>query len=125
MIQQTPIGYRDKAFKLVSTKCALLVRIDVYGYDPNGNIGHSFREIIVDKIRKWQELPPARIPKPLSIPDGSRKRIRGGRKVRKYKEFYRNTEVYKTFNRVDFNQPQEVIENDESSTFQYKKYFST
>merc|ERR1712100_888057 len=43
IIQQTPTGYRAKALKLVSAKCAWLVKIDSFGQDPSGNIGSNFR----------------------------------------------------------------------------------
>eukprot|EP00747_Dinoflagellata_sp_TGD_P148237 gnl/TRDRNA2_/TRDRNA2_176896_c0_seq1.p1 gnl/TRDRNA2_/TRDRNA2_176896_c0~~gnl/TRDRNA2_/TRDRNA2_176896_c0_seq1.p1 ORF type:complete len:347 (-),score=-17.18 gnl/TRDRNA2_/TRDRNA2_176896_c0_seq1:924-1964(-) len=49
IIQNTPPGYRNKVAKLVSTKCALLVRIDASGRNPCGNLGCNFRKAVVKK----------------------------------------------------------------------------
>merc|ERR1711865_444457 len=114
IIQQTPPGYRDRALKLISSKCALLVRIDASGQDPVGDTGRSFREKITEKIKQWQELRQTKAIQPLPIPDGARKKKRGGRRARKYKERYGLTEVNKAVCRVGFNQQQEeLLEGDE------------
>jgi U4/U6 small nuclear ribonucleoprotein PRP31 len=103
IIQQTPIAWRYKALKLVSTKCGLLSRVDAYCKDLSG------------EIEKWQEPPSPKIIKPLAVPDGAKKKRRGGRRLRKYKEKYGMTESSKAKNRVGFNQQQdEIIDGEES-----------
>ncbi|KAL5196632.1 hypothetical protein ABZP36_000144 [Zizania latifolia] len=41
----------------------------------------QFRVEIRKKIEKWQELPPAKLPKPLPVPDSEPKKKRGGRRT--------------------------------------------
>jgi U4/U6 small nuclear ribonucleoprotein PRP31 len=43
-------------------------------------------EEIRKKIEKWQEPPPAKLPKPLPVPDSEPKKKRGGRRLQKMKE---------------------------------------
>lgn len=62
------------------------------------------REEMEKKIEKWQEPPPAKIDKPLPVPDQEPKKRRGGRRLRKLKERYGMTDVRKLQNRVNFNQ---------------------
>lgn len=62
------------------------------------------RDEMVKKIEKWQEPPPAKIEKPLPVPDQEPKKRRGGRRLRKMKERYGMTDVRKLQNRINFNQ---------------------
>jgi U4/U6 small nuclear ribonucleoprotein PRP31 len=110
-----PPFLRNKACRLLSGKCALLARIDAYGEDPEGSAGQKMRQQIEQKIEKWQEPPPARIIKPLAIPDTGPKKRRGGRRLRKAKERYGMTELRKAQNRVNFNKAEEEIMDGEGS----------
>lgn len=100
--------------RLVAGKCTLLARVDAYGQDPSGGTGRKFLSEMAAKVEKWQEPPPAKIVKPLALPDGGKKTRRGGRRLRKLKERYGMTDVRKAANRVAFNQTEEeVLEGDE------------
>mmetsp|Transcript_20589 Transcript_20589/g.49016 ORF Transcript_20589/g.49016 Transcript_20589/m.49016 type:complete len:497 (-) Transcript_20589:41-1531(-) len=114
IIQRTPPPLRPRACRLVGGKVALLARMDAYGQDPSGSGGQRLREEMEKKIEKWQEPPPAKIEKPLPVPDQEPKKKRGGRRLRKMKERYGMTDVRKLQNRINFNQPEEeFLDGDE------------
>uniref|UniRef100_A0A0E0KTQ0 Nop domain-containing protein n=1 Tax=Oryza punctata TaxID=4537 RepID=A0A0E0KTQ0_ORYPU len=60
-------------------KSTLAARIDSIRGDPTGKAGRNLLEEIRKKIEKWQEPPPAKLPKPLPVPDFEPKKKRGGR----------------------------------------------
>ncbi len=107
LIQQTPPALRMRACRLIGGKCTLMARLDAYGEDPAGVAGQAMRAAILAKIEKWQEPPPAKIVKPLPVPDLEPKKRRGGRRLRKMKERFGLTDMQKAANRVNFNQPEE------------------
>ena len=109
IIQQTPPALRTKACRLIGSKCTLMARMDAFGEDPAGHAGQEMRAAVVKKIKKWQEPPPAKLVKPLPVPDLEPKKRRGGRRLRKMKERYGMTDVRKAANRMQFNQPEEEV----------------
>ena len=117
LVQNTPPGLRNKAAKLVGSKCSLLARVDAHGNQKDGSIGKSTRESILQKIEKWQEPPPARKGDVLPVPDADemKKSRRGGRRLRRMKEKYGMTELKKQANRMLFNQAEdEFIDGEEA-----------
>lgn len=117
LVQNTPPGLRNKAAKLVGSKCSLLARVDAHGNHKDGSIGISTREDIIQKIEKWQEPPPARKGDVLPAPDADemKKTRRGGRRLRRMKEKYGMTELKKQANRMLFNQAEdEFIDGEEA-----------
>jgi U4/U6 small nuclear ribonucleoprotein PRP31 len=119
LVQNTPPGLRNRAAKLVGSKCSLLARVDAHGTSAKdkAEVGKRTREEIVKKIEKWQEPPPARKGDVLPVPDAQemKKTRRGGRKVRKMKEKYGMTELKKQANRMLFNQAEdEFIDGEET-----------
>merc|ERR1712113_1154165 len=116
IIQQTPSILRERVVKLVTAKTSLLSRVDAFSQDPSGDIGRHVREEMLTRIQKWQEPPSPKIIKPLPMPDGARKKRRGGRRLRNYKERYGASYLSKATNRIGFNsQEEEIFEGDESS----------
>jgi len=107
LVQQTPPALRMRACRLVGAKCTLMARLDAYGEEPSGVAGERMRAECRAKIEKWQEPPPAKIVKPLPVPDLEPKKRRGGRRLRKQKERYGQTDMRKAANRLNFNQPEE------------------
>ena len=95
LVQGTPPALRQRATRLVAGKAALLARVDAYGEDPSGSVGTTMREEMVKKIDKWQEPPPAKIARPLPVPDMEPKKRRGGKRQRKMKERYGASEMRK------------------------------
>ncbi|KAJ3694796.1 hypothetical protein LUZ60_000173 [Juncus effusus] len=103
----TPPSLRTRAVRLLASKSTLAARIDSIRGDPSGKAGRSLREEIGRKIEKWQEPPPAKLPKPLPVPDSEPKKKRGGRRLRKMKERYAVTDMRKLANRMQFGIPEE------------------
>ena len=67
-----------------------------------GKNGRLFREELVSKIAKWTGFDKARCAKSLPKPDMSTKKRRGGKKVRKAKERFGQTEMHALANKVAF-----------------------
>ena len=109
VVQQTPPPLRMRACRLVGGKCTLMARLDAYGEDPAGVAGAQMRAAMKAKIEKWQEAPPAKMVKPLPVPDLEPKKRRGGRRLRKIKERFGLTDMRKAANRVNFNQPEDEV----------------
>ena len=65
-------------------------------------------EEIVGKLEKLSAPPPLKNVKPLPIPDSERKKRRGGKRARKLKELYAQTEMRKQKNRMAFGAEAEV-----------------
>ncbi|XP_006652223.1 U4/U6 small nuclear ribonucleoprotein Prp31 homolog [Oryza brachyantha] len=107
VFQSTPPALRTRACRLIAAKSTLAARIDSIRGDPTGKAGRSLLEEIRKKIEKWQEPPPAKLPKPLPVPDFEPKKKRGGRRLRKMKERYAQTDMMKLANRMQFGVPEE------------------
>jgi U4/U6 small nuclear ribonucleoprotein PRP31 len=138
-----PPALRTRAVRVIAAKCALLARVDAHnlaaaaapvaavagggeaGGSSNGaasssrddRAGAAARDDVLRKLTKWQEPPPARIVKPLAVPDaGEKKARRGGRRHRKMKEAYGATSLRQAANRTafDFNRgEEEYLDGDE------------
>ena len=105
LVMQTPEDYRKQALRMVAAKASLAARMDVGGSSStrSGHYGSSLHEEIARKIDKLMEPPPAKLVKALPVPsEGGRKQRRGGRRARKFREMYGQTELQKMQNRVEF-----------------------
>uniref|UniRef100_A0A3B5Z4L9 Nop domain-containing protein n=1 Tax=Triticum aestivum TaxID=4565 RepID=A0A3B5Z4L9_WHEAT len=107
VFQSTPPALRTRACRVIAAKATLAARIDSTRGDPTGKAGRNLLEEIRKKIEKWQEPPPAKLPKPLPVPDSEPKKKRGGRRLRKMKERYAVTDMMKLANRMQFGIPEE------------------
>ncbi|KAL5215885.1 hypothetical protein ABZP36_007286 [Zizania latifolia] len=107
VFQSTPPALRTLACRLIAAKSTLAARIDSIRGDPTGKAGRSLLEEIRKKIEKWKEPPPAKLPKPLPVPDFEPKKKRGGCRLRKMKERYAQTDMMKLANRMQFGVPEE------------------
>lgn len=73
-----------------------------------------FQEEMLQKIEKWQELPPGKTKNVLPVPDLEPKKRRGGKRSRKLKEKYGVTDMQKAQNRMKFNEAEEeIVDGDE------------
>ncbi|TXG72197.1 hypothetical protein EZV62_000776 [Acer yangbiense] len=106
--QATPPYLRSRACRLLAAKSTLAVRVDSARGDTSGSVGRALRGDFYNKIEKWQEPPPAKLCKPLPVPDSQpKKKKRGGRRSRKMKERYAMTDMRKMTNRMLFGAPEE------------------
>ncbi|KAF8820102.1 snoRna binding domain-containing protein [Cardiosporidium cionae] len=102
IVQNTPPALRNRAVRLISTKCSLAARVDSFKQYRNGEIGAAHREHIISMLIKLQEPPPAPQKKSLPVPDEKQKTRRGGKRLRRMKEKYGVTEIRKQANRMKF-----------------------
>jgi len=102
LIVSTPMEFRNRAVKLVAGKCGLAARVDSFHESPLGQVGTQLREKILQSLAKAQEPPPAKQKKTLPPPEDRPRAKRGGKRHRRIKEKYGQTEFKKLANRVKF-----------------------
>lgn len=102
LILSTPMEFRNRAVKLVAGKCGLAARVDSFHESPLGQVGTQLREKILQSLAKAQEPPPAKQKKTLPPPEDRPRAKRGGKRHRRIKEKYGQTEFKKMVNRVKF-----------------------
>jgi len=102
LILSTPMEFRNRAVKLVAGKCGLAARVDSFHESPLGQVGTQLREKILQSLAKAQEPPPAKQKKTLPPPEDRPRAKRGGKRHRRIKEKYGQTEFKKLINRVKF-----------------------
>ncbi|KAH0651482.1 hypothetical protein KY285_032170 [Solanum tuberosum] len=102
IFQSSPPSLRVKVCRMLANKAILAARMDL-----NKAGIFNFKEEICKTIEKLQELPPARLPKPLPVPDFRSKKQRGGIRHSKRKDRYQVTDAQKLRNRVKFGVPEE------------------
>lgn len=95
---------RRKAARLVSSKCTLAARVDAFHESCDGTIGRNFREDVERKLDRLQEPPPVKAIRPLPAPLEAPRKKRGGKRVRRMKEKYAQTEMRKQANRMTFGE---------------------
>merc|ERR1719203_1759646 len=114
LILATPMEFRNRAVKLVAGKCGLAARVDSFHESPLGQVGTQLREKILQSLAKAQEPPPARQKKTLPPPEDKPRAKRGGKRHRRIKEKYGQTEFKKAVNRVKFGaEPEDNIYSEE------------
>uniref|UniRef100_A0A0D9VKK7 Nop domain-containing protein n=1 Tax=Leersia perrieri TaxID=77586 RepID=A0A0D9VKK7_9ORYZ len=104
VFQSTIPSLRTHACRLIAAKSTLAARIDSIRGDPTGKTGHNLLEEIRKKVEKMQELPPARLPKLLPVPDSILKKKRGGSPTL---ENERKSDMMKLANRMRFGVPED------------------
>ncbi|CCM03385.1 uncharacterized protein FIBRA_05515 [Fibroporia radiculosa] len=109
IVQQTPPEYRLKVQRTVGAKCCLAARMDLERHRRDGSYGEELRDKIEKHIDRLAAPPPSKIVKALPIPNDGPKKRRGGKRARKAKEAYAQTELRKLQNRMVFGEPEEEI----------------
>lgn len=107
VVQKTPPSMRSKVIRVLGPKTTVAARIDSNAGDKSGSIGKKLKAEISKKVEKWLEPPPTKQPKPLAAPDDRPKKRRGGKRVKKIKEKYGQTEMRKQANRMAFGVQEE------------------
>ncbi|KIJ70255.1 hypothetical protein HYDPIDRAFT_78667 [Hydnomerulius pinastri MD-312] len=109
LIQQTPPDYQLKVQRTVGAKSVLAARMDLERTRRDGSYGEELREKIEKHIDRLAAPPPAKITKALPIPNDGPKKRRGGKRARKAKEAYAQTELRKLQNRMAFGEAEEEV----------------
>ena len=104
LVLGAPPALRRKALKVVAAKVTLAARIDLHQTAPDGGAGDKLVEEIKAKIEKWQEPDQAAVKKALPAPDDVKKRKRGGKRARAWKEKLRMSETAQAMNRRAFGE---------------------
>ena len=107
LVQSTPNYLKMKATKAVAGKLALAARTDHVnvesGRERTSAVGRKLHEELRRKINKWEEPDKAQVVKALPKPDLSTKKRRGGRRIRRLKERFEETDMMKQANRRAFS----------------------
>lgn len=74
-----------------------------------GNYGTDLREKIEKQIDRLAAPPPSKVTKALPVPNDGPKKRRGGKRARKAKEAYAQTELRKLQNRMVFGEAEEEV----------------
>ncbi|KAF8138163.1 hypothetical protein EV363DRAFT_1313300 [Boletus edulis] len=109
LVQQTPPEYQLKVQRTVGAKCVLAARMDLERTRRDGSYGQDLRDKIEKHIDRLAAPPPAKITKALPIPNDGPKKRRGGKRARKAKEAYAQTELRKLQNRMAFGEAEEEV----------------
>jgi len=104
-----PSEVRMKAQKMIAAKLTLAARIDRTHSFPDGSWGRKTKEELEKKIDKLLEPPPSKNIKALPAPLEAAKKKRGGRRARKEKELYAQSEMQKLKNRVEFGKEEQEV----------------
>ncbi|KDQ64691.1 hypothetical protein JAAARDRAFT_28331 [Jaapia argillacea MUCL 33604] len=109
VVQGTPPDYRTKIQRTVGAKCVLAARMDLERRRNSGDYGEELREKIEKQIDRLAAPPPSKIIKALPVPNDGPKKRRGGKRARKAKEAYAQTELRKLQNRMAFGEAEEEV----------------
>lgn len=102
IIQNVPPEFRTQAMRIVSGKIALAARIDLASPSKGDEYGREVYKNIQEKIEKLLEPPENKATKALPIPIDKPSKKRAGRRIQKFKEQYKMTELQKAQNRMTF-----------------------
>ncbi|KAF5104483.1 hypothetical protein DV451_000554 [Geotrichum candidum] len=117
IVQSVAPEYRQKAMRIVSGKLVLAARVDLAHSASDGAQGRAWREQINHRIEKLLEPPENKAPKALPIPMDMPSKKRGGKRIRKFKEQFQQTELQKARNRMTFGGESEAAYGEEESSF--------
>ncbi|KAF7981637.1 hypothetical protein HWV62_32732 [Athelia sp. TMB] len=109
LIQQTPPDYQMKVQRTVGAKAVLAARMDLERNRRDGTYGEELRDKIEKHIDRLAAPPPSKVTKALPIPNDGPKKRRGGKRARKAKEAYAQTELRKLQNRMVFGEAEEEV----------------
>ncbi|KAF4619877.1 hypothetical protein D9613_005501 [Agrocybe pediades] len=109
LVTHTPPEYQLKIQKTIGAKCALAARMDLERSKRDGSYGEMLRDKIDKHIDRLAAPPPSKVVKALPIPGDGPKKRRGGKRARKAKEAYAQTELRKLQNRMAFGEAEEEV----------------
>ncbi|KAG6833735.1 hypothetical protein H0H87_001167 [Tephrocybe sp. NHM501043] len=112
LVTQTPPEYQLKIQRTIGAKTVLAARMDLERQRRDvlkGSFGESLRDKIEKHIDRLAAPPPSKVVKALPIPNDGPKKRRGGKRARKAKEAYAQTELRKLQNRMTFGEAEEEV----------------
>lgn len=115
LVQSAQPEDRRKAQRAVSAKVALAARIDAGKGSRDASYGKKLTIELNKRIAKMAEPPPNKISKALPIPQETNRKKRGGKRARKQKEAYAQTELRKLQNRIEFGKAEDETGMDDET----------
>ncbi|GAA5833567.1 hypothetical protein JCM9279_001563 [Rhodotorula babjevae] len=109
LVQQTRNEDRMKAQRKVGAKVALAARVDMAKSAPTGSFGEEMKGKLEGEMERLARPAPSKVTKALPRPDAQKKNRRGGKRARKAKEAYAQTELRKLQNRLKFGEAEEEV----------------
>ncbi|KAF5370129.1 hypothetical protein D9758_001208 [Tetrapyrgos nigripes] len=109
LVAQTPPEYQVKVQRTVGAKAVLAARMDLERKQRTGSYGESLKDKIEKHIDRLTAPPPAKVVKALPLPNDGPKKRRGGKRARKAKEAYAQTELRKLQNRMAFGEAEAEV----------------
>ncbi|KAF8996281.1 Nop domain-containing protein [Hymenopellis radicata] len=109
LVTTTPPEYQLKVQRTIGAKSVLAARMDLERKLRDGSYGDQLRDKIEKHIDRLAAPPPAKVTKALPIPGDGPKKRRGGKRARKAKEAYAQTELRKLQNRMTFGEAEEEV----------------
>ncbi|KAF5388090.1 hypothetical protein D9615_000240 [Tricholomella constricta] len=109
LVTQTPPEYQLRIQRTIGAKAVLAARMDLERQRRDGLYGEGLRDKIEKNIDRLAAPPPSKVVKALPIPGDGPKKRRGGKRARKAKEAYAQTELRKLQNRMTFGQAEEEV----------------
>ncbi|KAJ6516062.1 hypothetical protein C8R45DRAFT_889381 [Mycena sanguinolenta] len=109
LVSQTPPEYQLKVQRTIGAKSVLAARMDLERQRRDGSYGESLRDKMEKHIDRLAAPPPSKVTKALPIPGDGPKKRRGGKRARKAKEAYAQTELRKLQNRMVFGEAEEEV----------------
>ncbi|KAJ3713620.1 Nop domain-containing protein [Lentinula raphanica] len=109
LVTKTPPEYQLKVQRTVGAKAVLAARMDLERQKRDGSYGDQLRDKVLKHIDRLAAPPPAKVVKALPIPNDGPKKRRGGKRARKAKEAYAQTELGKLQNRMAFGEAEEEV----------------
>ncbi|KAJ8515989.1 hypothetical protein ONZ45_g6679 [Pleurotus djamor] len=109
LVTQTPPDYQLKIQRTIGAKSVLAARMDLERQRRDGSYGETLREKIEKHIDRLAAPPPAKVVKALPVPNDGPKKRRGGKRARKAKEAYAQTELRKLQNRMAFGEAEAEV----------------
>ncbi|KAL3772512.1 hypothetical protein ACHAWO_002514 [Cyclotella atomus] len=107
LVSGMPNYLKMRAVKAVAGKLALAARTDHVNVESGrrrtDEVGRRFYEELRGKFVKWEEPDKAQVVKALPKPDLTTKKRRGGRRIRRLKERFEETEMMKQANKRAFS----------------------
>jgi len=109
LVTQTPPEHQMKIQRTVGAKSVLAARMDLKRSMRDGSYGDELREKIEKRIDRLAAPPPSKVIKALPIPNDGPKKRRGGKRARRAKEAYAQTELRKLQNRMAFGEAEAEV----------------
>lgn len=120
LVENIPAQFKTQAMRIISGKLVLAARVDLSAsierkkrgdYKVDDSMGANLKKQIVEKINKLLEPPENKAPKALPAPVDKPSKKRAGKKIRKFKEQFKMTELQRVQNRMAFG-TEEAYDND-------------